>query len=88
MRNQQYIYFAWPTLKFTNTQHCPTGTGGMPATVGLNAGDGTNFVNVTGTNTNDIINIASTTNMGITGMWAFKVNQAQITGTVHDSTTC
>ena len=66
--------------------HYPTGTGGQPATVGLNAGDGVNFVNVTGSNTDDIINIASTTNIGIPGMWAFKVNGAQITGTVCDTT--
>ena len=54
--------------------------------MGLNAGDGINFANVTGTNTDDVINIASTTNIGIPGMWAFKVNQAQITGNVRDTT--
>ena len=57
----------------------------MPATVGLNAGDGVTFETVTGTNTDDIINIASTTNIGIAGLWAFKVNQAQITGIITNT---
>ena len=48
------------------------GLGGEPATVGINAGDGMNFETVTGTNTDAIINISSTTNIGIPGMWAFK----------------
>ena len=59
------------------------GLGGNEATVGLNAGDAMmNSLTVTGSNTADVINIASTTNIGIQGIWAFQVNQAQITGTV------
>ena len=58
------------------------GLGGNEATVGLDAGDMMNSVTVTGSNTADVINIASTTNIGIQGIWAFQVNQAQITGTV------
>lgn len=52
----------------------------MPATVGLNAGDSVTFSTVTGSNTGAIINVSSTTNIGIPGMWAFQVNQAQISG--------
>ena len=56
------------------------GLSGSHATVGLNAGDSINFVNVTGTNSPDLINISSTSNIGIPGMWAFQVNTAQISG--------
>ena len=68
-------------------QHCLTGLGGQPATVGLNAGDGKNFVNVMSTDADDVINITitSTSNIGMPGMWAFKVNPVEITGINHDT---
>ena len=58
-------------------------TTSTPPTVGLNAGDGETFASVTGTNTPNVINIDSTTNIGIPGMWAFQVNAAQVTGRPH-----
>ena len=58
-------------FKFSNNL-CWKGLRGQPATVGINAGDGINFETVTGTNTDAVINIASTTNIGIPGMWAFQ----------------
>ena len=42
--------------------------------MGINAGDGVRAVNVTGTNTNDVINIENTTNIGEPGIWVFQVN--------------
>ena len=41
-----------------------------------------NFALVTGSNTDAVINISSTSNVGIPGKWAFKVNNATFTGTV------
>ena len=55
----------------------------MPATVGLNAGDSMTFASVTGTNTDAVLNIDTTTNIGTAGMWAFQVNAAQITGVYY-----
>lgn len=58
-------------------------TGPAYATVGLNAGDSVNFVTVTGTNSPNLTNITSTSNIPgdpVPGMWAFQVNTAQISG--------
>ena len=60
----------------------PEGAQGSPATVGINAGDGVRAVNVTGTNTNDVINIENTTNIGVPGIWVFQVNGAEGLGNV------
>ena len=40
------------------------------------------FETVTGSNTNEVINVDSTTNIGIPGMWAFQVNEAEISGII------
>jgi hypothetical protein len=62
--------------------HSTKGEDPLPATVGLNAGDNLNFTTVTHSNTDAVINISSTTNVDseMTGIWAFQVNQAQISG--------
>ena len=53
------------------------GLGGNPATIGLNAGDMVNYLTVMGSNTPDVINISSTTNTDMPGVWVFQVNQFQ-----------
>ena len=53
------------------------GLGGNPARVGLNAGDGIHFVNVPGSATSSIINIADTSNVCIAGMWIFRVDKPE-----------
>lgn len=57
-----------------------TGLGGQQATVGFNAGDMMNFALVSGSNSADIINIDSTSNVGVPGKWVFQVNQENVTG--------
>ena len=51
------------------------GRGGTPAVAGVNAGDGIQSATVPGSKTQDIINIAMTSNVEIPGMWVFKVNE-------------
>jgi len=46
--------------------------------VGFNAGDGVNFAAVPASRTADIINIDSTSNVGIPGVWMFQVNEERI----------
>jgi len=46
--------------------------------VGFNAGDGVNFAAVPASRTADIINIDSTSNVGIPGVWMFQVNEETI----------
>ncbi len=50
------------------------GFGGTPAQVGFDAGDGERFFSVPGSQTNEIANIASTTNVNVPGVWTFRVN--------------
>ena len=47
------------------------------ATVGLNAGDGQNFIVLPGSNKVTVVDIEMTSNIGIPGLWAFQVNQMQ-----------
>ena len=54
------------------------GFGGTPAHVGFNAGDGIHFENVPGSQTSEIINIASASNVGIGGVWIFRVDEEDI----------
>ena len=44
------------------------------AQVGLNAGDNMTYVNVPGTHTPNILNIAQMSNVGIGGQWVFQLN--------------
>jgi len=50
------------------------GLGGIPAQVGFNKGDGINFAAIPASRTADIINIASTSNIGIPGVWVFHIS--------------
>ena len=48
---------------------------GTEALAGINAGDGINYVTVSGSRTPDIINITRTSNVGIPGVWMFQVGR-------------
>ena len=50
------------------------GFGGTPAQVGFDAGDGERFSSVPGSQTDAIVNISTTSNVGIPGVWTFQVN--------------
>ena len=52
----------------------PTGLRGTPALAGVNAGDGDRHFSVSGSLTDDIINISTTSNIGVKGVWIFQVN--------------
>ena len=54
------------------------GLGGTPAQGGFNAGDGERFFSIPGSQTPAIINIASTTNVGIPGAWIFRIDLSTI----------
>lgn len=55
------------------------GFGGTEAQVGFNAGDGIRFASVPGSRTGDIVNIDTTSNVGIPGVWVFRVDEDDIT---------
>ena len=50
----------------------------LPAQVGFNAGDGIRFFAVPESRTPEIINIATTSNVDIPGVWMFRVDQEDI----------
>lgn len=54
------------------------GLGGTPAQGGFNAGDGIRFFSIPGSQTAAILNISSTSNVGIPGVWTFRVDQNAI----------
>lgn len=54
------------------------GLGGTPAQVGFNAGDGIRFASVPGSQTAAIINITTTSNVGIPGVWIYRVDEESI----------
>ena len=54
------------------------GFGGTPAQVGFNAGDGVHFASVPGSQTPEIVNISTTSNVGIPGVWIFWVDQEEV----------
>ena len=54
------------------------GLGGTEAQVGFNAGDGIHYASVPGSQTRDIINIDTTSNVGIAGVWIFRVDMEEM----------
>ena len=56
------------------------GLGGTPAQVGFDAGDGIRSTTIPGSRTSAIINIAQTSNVGISGTWIFRIDEETIVG--------
>ena len=50
------------------------GLGGTPAQGGFNAGDGERFFSIPGSQTSAILNVFNTTNIGVPGLWVFRVD--------------
>ncbi|XP_035685252.1 sushi domain-containing protein 2-like [Branchiostoma floridae] len=55
-----------------------TGLGGVPAKVGFNAGDGIRFFCTDTSQTADIVNVETTSNVNIPGRWVFRIDSATI----------
>ncbi len=55
------------------------------AQVGFNAGDGVRFAVVPESQTAAIQNIDETTNVGVNGLWAFRVDREDITVSTCDA---
>ena len=46
--------------------------------MGFNAGDGLRFASVPGSRTDDIINVDTTSNVGVPGVWIFRVDEQNV----------
>ena len=53
------------------------GLNGTEALAGINSGDGVNFKTISGSLTSRIIDIAETSNIGIPGIWIFRVDEIE-----------
>ena len=60
----------WTTGDFSGGVN---GLGGREAEIGYDAGDGVNYYSILFSGTPEVINIASTSNVGIGGVWAFRL---------------
>ena len=74
-----FVIFLYPNGKIQWTTGDDSGGtngfGGSEALAGINAGDGINNITIPGSLTPNIINIAQTSNVGISGVWMFKVGE-------------
>ena len=57
-----------------DSNHGINGIYGITAQVGFNAGDGIRRTAIPASYTNAIINVTQTSNVGIPGMWVFRVD--------------
>ena len=48
---------------------------GSGAVAGINAGDGINHIIIPGSRTSSILNIEETSNVGVPGIWIFRVGE-------------
>lgn len=57
-----------------DSTHGVNGLGGIPAQVGFDAGDGIRHAAIPASRTGAIVNITHTSNVGIPGVWIFRVD--------------
>ena len=76
---ESFVIFLYPDKRIQWTTGDASGgtdgLGGTEALAGINAGDGINYITIPGSLTPSIINITQTSNVGIPGIWMFKVNE-------------
>lgn len=49
-----------------------------PTQAGFNAGDGLRYFSIPGSRTADMAQVETTTNVGVPGRWAFRIDDAQV----------
>ena len=65
----------------TTTVYRPSGfhaREGVLLQVGFNAGDGRRCFSVPGSQTASIVNVETTTNVGLRGRWVFRIDEAEV----------
>ena len=79
--NSSFVIFLYADGEIQWTTSDETGSGGfggIEAQVGINAGDGVCFTTVPGSMTPEIVNIDTTSNVAIPGVWIFQVDEGEI----------
>ena len=74
---ESFVLFLYADLQWTTGDISGgfNGLGGTEALAGFNAGDQINSYTLPGSRTSSIIDITTTSNVGIPGTWIFKVGQ-------------
>ena len=74
---ESFVVFLYADLQWTTGDKSfgVDGLGGTEALAGYNIGDQINSYTIAGSQTSNITNIATTSNVGIPGRWVFKVGQ-------------
>ena len=67
-----FVIFLYGDIQWTKA------SGDDPALAGVNVGDGIRQLNVSESLTEDIINITTTTNVGVPGVWIFQLNTGNV----------
>ena len=77
-RAESYIIFLYKELQWTTGDVSDGGRGGLGGTealVGINAGDRINSITVPGSRSPNITNVANTSNVNVSGVWMFKIDE-------------
>ena len=74
---ESFVIFLYAEMQWTTGDASGgiNGLNGTEALAGINVGDGVNNVTIPGSLTPSIINISQTSNVGIPGVWIFKVGE-------------
>uniref|UniRef100_A0A8C5KE78 Sushi, nidogen and EGF-like domain-containing protein 1 n=1 Tax=Jaculus jaculus TaxID=51337 RepID=A0A8C5KE78_JACJA len=85
-----YESILWTTGTHASSGGDSAGLGGIAAQAGFNAGDGRRYFNVPGSRTTDMAQVETTTNVGVPGRWAFRIDDAQVRvgGCGHTTSVC
>ncbi|EHB16173.1 Sushi, nidogen and EGF-like domain-containing protein 1 [Heterocephalus glaber] len=85
-----YESITWTTGMHASSGGDSTGLGGIAAQAGFNAGDGRRYFNIPGSRTADMAELEATTNVGVPGRWAFRIDDAQVRvgGCGHTTSAC
>ncbi|XP_059806237.1 sushi, nidogen and EGF-like domain-containing protein 1 [Hypanus sabinus] len=86
-----FTLFNYENITWTTGMHASSGgdfagLGGIAAQAGFNAGDGKRYFNIPGSRTDDIVDVETTTNVGLPGRWVFRIHDAYVeVGGCNDS---
>ncbi|XP_059785117.1 sushi, nidogen and EGF-like domain-containing protein 1 isoform X10 [Balaenoptera ricei] len=85
-----YESITWTTGTHASSGGDAAGLGGIAAQAGFNAGDGRRYFSIPGSRTADMAEVETTTNVGVPGRWAFRIDDAQVRvgGCGHTTSVC
>ncbi|XP_045150472.1 sushi, nidogen and EGF-like domain-containing protein 1 [Echinops telfairi] len=85
-----YESITWTTGTHASSGGDAAGLGGIAAQAGFNAGDGRRYFSIPGSRTADVAEVETTTNVGVPGRWAFRIDDAQVRvgGCRHTTSVC